>query len=237
MLKKGIILLIISCFLLYSCSVPDKNSPMSYFYIRFAKGIERYVLYNTEKSVYEIPSYISFKNEIKSQYPEINPVSTLKYYVNYSNPFELYINISLLNKNIKEIKFLNCNLILSDKVINLFETEVKNMYFSELIKYNDNGIEGRNYKGDFNNENKFIINNTDEYYFIGFTLGFKEILFDYNLNEEIIIKYNINVKDEKNNISEYKIEIKFERSYAEKKYKNKDIIWEKISYEEWRKYL
>ena len=77
-MDKIIIFISLICSLLFSsCSVPDKDSPMFYLWVRFyAKGIERRVIYNTEISKYEIPEFITFKNELISQLSEINPVST-----------------------------------------------------------------------------------------------------------------------------------------------------------------
>jgi len=201
---------------------------MFYFYLRTAKAIVRRVLYNTEQSTFEIPSSISFKNEIKSQRSEIQPISRSKYYATYSTPFELYIEISVLDRNIKEIQFLNCNLILSDKTYDLFETSDDNLFLNKSRTWhNDQRWEGSQYTSNFRDGNKFIINNTDEYYFSGFVLGFRELSFDYNANEEINIAYEVALTDEKNSISKHTIKARFKRSYIEK--------GEEVSYEEWMK--
>ena len=211
-MEKITIFMSLICSILFSsCSVPDKDSPMFYLWARFyAKGIERRVIYNTEISKYEIPEFIMFNNKLISQLPEINPISTKKYYVNYSIPFEYYINISLLNTNIKEIQFKYCKLYLNKNEYNMFDTEYENIKLSEYIDYyNNKEFSAGKYGGDFFIGYKFIVNNNDEYYYSGFTLGFKELIFDYNINENIEIKYNVILTDINDNIFNYNFEIVF----------------------------
>ena len=119
----------------------------------------------------------------------------------------------------------------------MLDTEYENIVLSEYIDYNNKGFLARNYEGDFFNEYKFIINNNDEYYYSGFTLGFKKLIFDYNIYENIEIKYNINVTDINDNVFNYNFEIGFNRKYEEKDTTKEEIIWNEITKEEWMKYL
>ena len=225
------------CLLFGSCSVPSEDSPMFYLWVRFyAKGIERRVIYKTENTTYEVPDFIVFENRFISQRSEFNPVSTRKYYANYSVPFEFYIGISIRNNDIKEIKFTNCKLILNDNEYNMFDTDKENFKLSELIVWYSRQASIGRYKGDFFNEYKFITNNNDEYYYSGFDIGFIELNFDYNINEKIKIKYSVTVTDVKNNIFDYNFEIIFLRTYEEKYITKKEIGWKEITKEEWKKY-
>ena len=240
MLKKSLFPGLICCLIFGSCSVPEKDTPMFFLWARFyAKDrVERRVLYDTEKPEYEIPEFVIFKNRLISQYPELNPVSARKYYVNYSAPFEFYINISILDRNIKEIKFINCTLTLQDNEYNMFDTINKNIFLSEFIDwYNITRFTAGQYRGDFFNENKFIVNNNDEYYYHGFSLGFRELYFDYNLNENIKINYNVIITDIFNNNFSYSFEYLFNRKFEENNSTKHEVIWNEISYEEWKKYL
>ena len=250
---RGNVLIIICIFVLVSCSVSDKsdkknpsvnsdkdssinksdkdiNIPAYLFYRWIAKPIIRKVVYNPGKPLFEIPNYISFENKIISQNPTTNPVSFSKYYVNYSTPFEFYIYIELTDRKIKEIEFNKCVLLLHNEEINLFDTKRENLKLSEWKEWNEIIMsEIGPYEGDFLNGNKFIVNNTDEYYFSGFTLGFKELFFDYLANEEIKIQYEVAITDDTNNTKKQTIEIPFKRSITDRQ-------GNEISIEEWEKY-
>ena len=236
MIKKVSFYGLISILVFGSCSVPDKDSPMMYFYIRFATGIERNVLYNTDQDIFEIPNYISFENRILSRYSHINPVSLKKYYAYNSSPFEYIISIKLFDQSINEIRFIKCNLIINEFEINLFDTTNENIRLSELIHYHNGGSIGR-YRRDFFEEYKFIVNNTTDEYYSGFTLRFMELPFDYLENEFIKIKYYVEVIDDKENISCCDFEIIFNRKYVERDIKSPNSDWNEISIDEWKEYL
>ena len=225
-------------FTLGSCSIPDKDSPMMYFYIRFAHGSERGVYYNSEKESLEIPNYISLHHEIISQNPEINPISTRNYYVNYSNPFEFYINIELLDREITEIQFLNCIMRMKDCEINLFDTLNTNINLSEFKEWYDaKQFSAGTYKDNFLSERKIFVKNTSEYYFSGYSLGFKELILDYSLNDEITIKYDIIITNKNNDTIKKTIEMLYKRSILETIVEEDSIQKKEISLEEWKKYL
>jgi hypothetical protein len=219
------------------CSVPDEDSPIWYFLIRFGvtKGIDRCVLYTTEQKKYEIPLYISLYSEILSQIPEFNFISYKKYYANYSIPFELYIHISLLDRTIKEIKFLRCELLTNKIKYNLFDIVNEDMKLSEYRNYYRGGFSTGPYRGDFNNGKKFVVNNNEKEYYDGFSLLFKKLPFDYNISENIKIIYDVIVLDEDNNMFEYNLETEFKRKFVERE--DFEAEWTEISYDEWRKYL
>jgi hypothetical protein len=212
-----------------SCSVPDENSSQfsQILYFRLAKQIERRVFYNTKQNEYEIPDYISFENRIKSEYGEVKPISILKYNLNFSEPFEFYIDIKLLNPTIKEIEILNCELYANDDKYNLFENTDEKI---KLIVYQEPHYE-LDYNGNIS-DHKIIIKNiiNNEY---KFSLVFKKLPFDFKTNEDISILYTIVVTDESDKIIKYNAELLFNRSIVEKRRKNDKITWIEIKLENW----
>jgi hypothetical protein len=131
---------------------------------------------------------------------------------------------------------LECKLLANTKEYDIFTTLAKNIHTSEY-KSSLSSFSSGKYDGDFFSEHKFIVNNTLEEYFDGFSVSFEKLPFDCNKDDEIKITFKFIIKDIENK-NEYNINTFYKRKYEEKIGADENgEIWKEISFEEWKKYL
>jgi len=230
---KRIIISGFLCLLLFgSCVAPFTHIPI---FAIWTKITERRIIYEEQINV-DIPEYIQISSGLHSQNYKLKFASFINAYSYTVPPVNLWIKIDLLDRKITEIEILECKLLANSKEYDIFTTSAKNIHSSEYKSSLSSFSAGR-YNGNFFSERKFMVNNTPEEYFDGFSVSFEKLPFDCNKDDEISITYKFIIRDSDDQ-KEYNINTFYRRKLQERTGADENgEIWKEISYEEWGKYL
>jgi len=234
---KKIIIFGFLCILLFgSCVAPLTHIPI---FAIWTKITERKIIYEEQINV-DIPEYIQISSGLHSQNYILKFASFTKAYSYTVPPVNLWIKIDLLDRKITEIEILECKISANSKEYDIFTTSAKDIHSSEYKSSfinNTSSFSAGKYNGNFFSERKFMVNNTPEEYFDGFSVSFEKLPFDCNKDDEISIAYKFIIRDS-NGQKEYNINTFYKRKLQEKTGVDENgEIWKEISYEEWEKYL
>ena len=201
-MKRIFIINIILIIFLISCSEYIK-----YISGKFRDYYDIRTIYKTNDDTNNISNLVSIFQEInESPNAEYEHVGN-KTYQKYSIPYTLQIIFKFSeNNNIKDIIFNSCDIIINDNKIDLLELEeidvTPNRYF---YKTNSSSMGGKNINEIklFQEEQKLIIDESEEIFIDGYYINFSNLPIDVSI-KTFSIEYSINIILKDGNIIETK---------------------------------